>query len=285
MNLKDFARLKSVMLVNFPFSYKIMITFETHFIKGSASIADLFKEKNRCGIYVLSFENGEFYAGKSVDVVKRYAQHKRTHRDIQKIDFHQTSKDELTSTEIEVIQTLEGQGYKLRNIALMDNPYFETPDRYKAIDLVMTQEEQERWLEGEPMRDLKPERRVSPEQRKKYEDRMKKLEKKQFFPIFTEILKTYFDIGIPYPERTEFSSYSVSCLPEGFVYSRLNINQQEVFTTFEFKESLNFSFHIAKKPIEKELSKLKQKYPDLEIKEHKYKPGGIDQISILSTAS
>jgi hypothetical protein len=52
-------------------------------VQGGASIADLFKPHERCGIYVLHFTNGEFYAGQAVDVTRRYVQHRETHKDIQ----------------------------------------------------------------------------------------------------------------------------------------------------------------------------------------------------------
>ena len=258
-----------------------MIEFDSHFVKGSASIADLFKEKDRCGIYILTFETGERYVGKTIDIVKRYAQHRRNHRDIDMIQFHKTSEDKLSALESEAISVLEAQKYRLRNISLMDNPYFVVPNRYRAIDLVMSLEEQEQWLIGKSLTDLKDDRRINSDQRKKYEERMKKLEGKQFFPLFTQILKSYFEIGIPFPDRTEFSSYSVSCLPKTEVYSRININVQEVFTSFEDGGLLWISLHTAKIPLEKELSLLEKKYKGLEVYDRKYKPGGNDQINLV----
>ena len=59
----------------------------TQNVQGRASVADLFKPQKRCGIYILHFANGEFYAGQAVDVTRRYAQHRSTYDDIVKLSF------------------------------------------------------------------------------------------------------------------------------------------------------------------------------------------------------
>jgi hypothetical protein len=46
------------------------------YVQGRTSIADSFKPRRRCGIYVLRFSNEEFYVGQAVDVTIRYAQHR-----------------------------------------------------------------------------------------------------------------------------------------------------------------------------------------------------------------
>ena len=57
--------------------------FEKHlFVKERQSIADCFTKKNRCGIYILHFENGEYYVGLAIDILKRFAQHRKNHSDI-----------------------------------------------------------------------------------------------------------------------------------------------------------------------------------------------------------
>jgi len=39
-------------------------------VHGRASIADFFKPRRRCGIYVLRFSKEEFYVGQAVDVTR-----------------------------------------------------------------------------------------------------------------------------------------------------------------------------------------------------------------------
>ena len=54
-------------------------------VAGCYSIAHLFKPDERCGIYILSFQNGYFYVGLATDFVKRYTQHRKIHSDIQAV--------------------------------------------------------------------------------------------------------------------------------------------------------------------------------------------------------
>ena len=51
-------------------------------VAGRASIADLFRPSKRCGLYILHFDNGEFYAGQAIDVTRGYVQHRKVHSDI-----------------------------------------------------------------------------------------------------------------------------------------------------------------------------------------------------------
>lgn len=105
---------------------------EHHFVQGRASVADLFRPGQRCGIYVLHCSNGEYYAGQAVDVIRRYTQHRMTHTDIRKISFKRLTRDMLDDEERNVIWTLESQGVALRNIALASVPVGESD-----FDLVM----------------------------------------------------------------------------------------------------------------------------------------------------
>ena len=66
-------------------------------IRGRASIADLFPQGQRCGIYVLHFSDGEYYVGQSADIIRRYTQHSKIHADIEKISFKQAT---LSNTSI-----------------------------------------------------------------------------------------------------------------------------------------------------------------------------------------
>lgn len=66
-----------------------------HDVRERASIADLFRPNERCGIYVLSFANGEAYAGQAVDVTRRYVQHRKVHPDIEAMAFQTVTVDGL----------------------------------------------------------------------------------------------------------------------------------------------------------------------------------------------
>src|SRR4028118_633327 len=81
-------------------------TYSTN-VEGCTSIADLFKPKKRCGIYVLHFADGAFYVGKALDVTRRYVQHRKTHTDIEKITFKRVPSPQLKAEECDVIWHLE----------------------------------------------------------------------------------------------------------------------------------------------------------------------------------
>ncbi|HET7152989.1 MAG TPA: GIY-YIG nuclease family protein, partial [Candidatus Kapabacteria bacterium] len=245
-----------------------MITFKSYFIKGSASIADLFKEKDRCGIYVLNFSNGEHYVGKTTDIVRRYSQHRHTYSDIEILQFCNISKHKISSVEMDMITTIEKMGYKIRNIAGTETPYEgDARGSYRAIDLIIKPEEQESWRSGNTLEDNNIERRNDPFQRDEYDEKMRRLEKEKYYHSFIEALRSYFEVGIPCPRTTEYSMYSVSCLPKTNVYSRININGQEVFTAYEDGGDLRISLHVAKKYIEGVLPLLKKKYEGLSIED------------------
>ena len=93
-----------------------------HPVEGRASIADLFKPKQRCGIYILHFKNGQYYAGQAVDVVRRYAQHRVTHTDIVNISFRCVPRARLNEEERNLIWALERDNFVLRNITFASMP-------------------------------------------------------------------------------------------------------------------------------------------------------------------
>ena len=64
-------------------------------VEGRASIADLFKPNQRCGIYILHTSNEEHYAGQAIDVTRRYVQHIKNHIDIVKLSFKRVLQKKL----------------------------------------------------------------------------------------------------------------------------------------------------------------------------------------------
>ena len=111
------------------------------YVKGRASVADLFKPGERCGIYVLHFANGEFYAGQAIDVTRRYIQHCNTHKDIEKLSFKRTSQDCLDEEERQVIRRLEENKWLLRNVVFTSLPKGESD-----FDFIMSSDEQAEWV-------------------------------------------------------------------------------------------------------------------------------------------
>lgn len=109
------------------------------------SIADLFfKKTSRCGIYVLGFADGERYVGQSIDVVKRFAQHRLVHGAISSFTFRRVPREDLSRFERECIHLLEAHGIRLRNLDHMSVLQGE-----RDLDLIVTPDEQIQWLARE----------------------------------------------------------------------------------------------------------------------------------------
>ena len=123
-------------------------------VRGRESVADMFPSGKRRGIYVLHCSNDEYYAGKASDVTRRYVQHKKIHTDINSLSFKSGQK---------VIWALEAAGVYLRNIALTSIPHGASD-----FDLIMSPEEQERWLLNLGRKDLGGDRVEEPHLRRKY---------------------------------------------------------------------------------------------------------------------
>jgi len=182
---------------------------ETFDVEGRASIADLFKPKQRCGIYVLHSLNGEHYAGQAIDVTRRYVQHLQNHKDIVKISFMRVLPRKLNQEEQKVIHTLEHKGLLLRNISYASIPYGESD-----FDLVMPVKEQEKWLKNLDLVGDKYKRRLVDEDlRRKYRNRFASFMKEKYASQALELLRHYVQLCIPAARRGEVSFWAVSCLP------------------------------------------------------------------------
>ena len=247
-------------------------------VRGRASIADFFKPRRRCGIYVMCFSNGEFYAGQAVDVTRRYAQHRKTHTDIVQMAFKQVPTSKLDEEERSLIWRLEQEGWPLRNIALASIPKGESD-----FDLVMPPEEQQRWLDDLGYVDNAGERLVDPELRRRYRGRFQRFLEMPHAEEALDVLRTYVKVGVPAIRGGEVAFWGCSCLPTNDVYSRVNINWQEVFTVFTLGNDLRFSLHLARSPLQQvfgtTLAPLLKRHPTLKHTDHRYAPGGQDQTS------
>jgi|GEM_PF-571284 hypothetical protein len=254
------------------------------FIQGRASVADLFRPKRRCGIYVLHFATGEFYAGQAIDMVRRYVQHAKTHDDIEWISFKRVRLNRLNEAEREVIWALEKSGVSLRNISLTS-----IPKGQSDFDLLMSVQEQERWLKDIDFVDAEGPRLSDPELRRKYRKKFEAFSRQDFSSDVIRVLRRYVSVSIPTIRRGECSFWSCSCLPayhnrNVIIYSRINLYWQEVFTAYAHDGTLYFSAHMALSPLENalgdSLAELEHQYAGLTVEDHKYDPGGSDQVNI-----
>lgn len=269
------------------------------YIKGRSSVADLFKPSNRCGIYVLHFGNNEFYAGKALDVSRRYSQHCRTYKDIERISFKAVDQEELDQVERIVIWQLEQNSLPLRNVVFSSIPKGESD-----FDLIMSPDEQSKWLNNLYSNDFQGERLADPDLRRKFKLRYEEFSRDEYAQDVIESIRAYIKVGVPVPRRSEVAFWALSCgrkTGEIFsrkstddnvtlagwqnqkIYARVNVNWQEVFTAFTYNSELWFSLYLAHSPLEnafgENFRKLLWKYPFVDNTDNKYIPGGQDQTS------
>ena len=255
-------------------------------VAGRTSIADLFPAKTRTGIYVLNFADGEVYAGKSVDVTRRYHQHRKTHSDLAKLRFLRVPRRAVDEREREVIWALEEAKAKMRNIQFMSEPDIESDFDVE----VMTDEVQRRFLEDVRFNDTSGERTQSPELRARYSRRYKEFLGLPESKATVGFLQRYIQACMPAWLKSEMTFWSVSCWPgRKGALARVNVNWQEVLTLYLCEgvdEGLLVDFHVALSPIEEAfgvtLEKLLEEFPDADFDGDFYKPGGQDQFHIFA---
>jgi hypothetical protein len=100
------------------------LLFTRYPMQDAAPVSTLFSIENPtaiCGIYVLEFEDGDRYVGQTVNIVSRYATHKRRHGDVTAFSFAPCETALLDYYERAVIRR-EQRTHDLRNLMLTDWP-------------------------------------------------------------------------------------------------------------------------------------------------------------------
>ena len=207
------------------------------------SIAHIFgASKNRCGIYLLQFPDNKFYVGQALNVVRRFAQHRKNYDDIIGFSFIPTPRKLLDETERKLIYKAEQLNLLILNTVHATNVVGETD-----LDLVVSPEQQDFWL-------------FSPESFNRDEVSVSKItlshahlerfwrqfQKFKTHPLFSptsELLRIYLANCILSPRRTEYSFWAISCLPttNHNTWPRLaciNIGVMEVLVIGHFKHTV-----------------------------------------------
>lgn len=258
-------------------------------VLGRVSIAKNYSSANRCGIYILYFSNGEFYVGQTKDVTRRFVQHLRIHHDIEKLTFKRVARKNLDAEERTVAKVLQRQGFSLRNILLTS-----IPKGKSDFDLVMSLEDQTRWLDDHSYMNVEGDRVIEPELRRKYQERFLRLTQMPYAEKAIAGIRQYVRIGIPNPVRSEIAFWACSCLPSYAnkrvtIYSRINLFWQEVFNVHFENNQLWFSLHLTRSVLEYEfgpsLVGLTSEHPFVSVADHTYAPGGPDQINLVAKGS
>lgn len=261
-------------------------------VRGLGSIDALLPKKERSGIYILHFANGSYYVGQSVDITKRYQQHLRTYGRIEQLSYRPVPRKQiaLDEAEIETIYILEEKGYALLNII-----HASVSNQSSDFDLLMHPDDQKRWAAThapqEHAASHQPRIVITEEQRLKQGHKFKAFQRRHDVQEITSLLHHYVTHCVPEPRLTEYSYWSVSCMPStnASTFPRIacfNMNVMEVFVVGHDKYDQNqiWSFiNIARSKFEEiypSTEEFHRKYPCATIRESAYIAAGIDQLAI-----
>lgn len=259
-------------------------------VTSRTSVADVFSTKSRCGVYVLKFHNGEFYAGKTKDIARRYGQHRNTHNDISLLYFRSMLESDISSFERELIWELERRDFRLRNIEFTSMPKGESD-----FDDIMDLELQKKFSTDPSFCFFGNDRNNDEIIRSKNDRRVSRLMHYNVYPDASGMLKSYLLNCVPALLTSEMSFWSATCMPDyaqtnGGVFIRVNAFWQEVFNIYSFDESLYCSIFMCRAPIVKKFgsglvgaNRFRRAFDDVQIGERRYAPGGQDQISIIAS--
>jgi hypothetical protein len=184
--------------------------FERHEVGGLLSVAHLFpRSSGRTGIYVLHFQVGDAYVGQSLDVVGRWAAHRRRWDDITRIDFCRAPRKNLDITERELIRAYQQRGQALRNITHTTGSLVGDSD----LDYVIEPSQQHAWLnDGEELPDVE-ERVRDDELRNLKRAAYARLTARDDFNMIQFVLNCYVQLTVPRPRATELTFWALSAMP------------------------------------------------------------------------
>jgi hypothetical protein len=141
---------------------------------------------------------------------------------------------------------------------------------------------------------LETERFEYPEQRKKYTEKFKKLQEHEYYDFVCRALQEYILFTTPFPRKTEYTFWSLTCLPTKGTLARVNIFWQETLRLFEFpfeyeekgkqKKGLAVAIYlfVTKSVLFERRTKeyYEKKFKDIYFEDIVYKTGGTDQQCI-----
>ncbi len=256
-------------------------------VEQRVSIANVFpKSKKRHGIYLLVFADGLFYIGKTADFVRRFAQHQKNHSNISEFYYQICRVKDLERVEEDLIHQAQSLGLPLTNIVHVANVLGETD-----LDLLFSVEEQAQWLDVGQVAASENAKVNDAVQRLRYRHKYEKFETHPEFATVTELLSMYVKACIPVPRRTEFTFWSVSCLPSTNAsisprFSCISINEMETFVVGHQKGNPHrlWMFMIVSESIFRRdyvgSRRFIREYPSARISPSNYRAAGPDQLQI-----
>lgn len=242
---------------------------------------------------MLKFDDLSYYVGISIDVVKRFSQHRMRFDDIAALTFIEHPEANQRILEEKIIHKLEASAVRLRN-----REHASLPQGVSDLDLVITTEQQNFWLGNPDFIDLEGARPIDDSMYLRYKDEYKKfcaLPEKNMCLAF---IKEYLNAAIPSWQKTEMSFWSLTCLPKSPyklsyqqpAFARMNLSRQEVLTigknlSFKGKSMKDFCiFFVAESPLRAACGgseEFAKKYPFVDTWDHRYRDGGHDQACLV----
>lgn len=195
-------------------------------VEGLNSIRSLWSSRTG-GLYVLHFSDGSYYVGRSVHVVRRFAEHRRDKPDVVQISFRLTARAKQIGEEEVIIRLLNEAGFKLRNRVGMPSIEMLGPERFAEV---MDQAQQEYWLENVDYIDQYGDRSIDPADRTYSQETLRAFFETPGVADVVEVARRYVQSCIPAYRRSEQYFWNVSAFPPGHeVMLRINVGKQETF--------------------------------------------------------
>ena len=253
------------------------------------SISHLFgTSKKRCGIYLLQFTDELFYIGQAVDVVRRFSQHRRNYDDIQGFSFIPIVKDSLNEVEKELIFNAESLVFKLKNAVHVSSILGDTD-----FDLLMPISEQDAWLSATSQLatgENQPKITLPESQQVRFSKNFAQFTEHPSSQAALMLLREYINECVPVPRRSEYSFWSVSCMPSTNkdTWPRLlcvNAAMMELFVVgWEKKTNLLWSFLTVDEDVLSDYwpspDEFLKHFPDVEFVARGYRDAGQNQITL-----
>lgn len=169
--------------------------------QGSASPLFATRDAPRTGVYILEFADDARYVGQTVDIVARYAAHRRHHGDVVALSFAPCAPGDLDEAERAIVHEQE-RHHRLRNIMLTDLPG-------GASDLTVSFDD-----EISATLPWERERRVTvADEANSRRQRAWQLQARPDWPALLEVLARYVDQTIPAPISTAGQLWTLTALP------------------------------------------------------------------------
>ena len=216
------------------------------------------------GIYILEFENKEYYIGQAKKIATRVRQHYKKYHDIVNVYIKPVNEELLTAEENATICLFEQNNLRIRNLKQIE--FLNIFDAHK----------QERWVSDINFNIVTGSKFDNAVVREKFSARYLELKNKPYFDKLVALLSKYVKRAIPDYCASEYNYWNITCLPNHLkkenCISRININTVPVLSVFEVENnSLSFMLFASKLYLLRKLREighlrnLFENFPDLAI--------------------